>query len=280
MDNDNGFSPTYPIELLARNPIAVDEAALTAALAKRLGRVTPADGEGVGKTLHYALENYPVGSKDRSAPARLVFLKPGDKASPQVRTAAVEAALEQSSQADVARSVYRACEHSLLMANMLSSSLPQHVRREIVVNSLLAILEVADIDLVYWMPTQQMIMPDDIREQYSTPEALANPVFGFLNVRLFRITNSDGDIVMDTLGLNALGLTDFQVHFHQLDTGPVGQLLYGLGAYAFEKGDVIEHGHTVGQDRWRCQHEMALVPPVRELLDINPGPGFAAGNRT
>jgi hypothetical protein len=36
---------------------------------------------------------------------------------------------------------------------------------------------------------------------------------------------------------------------------------------------VIEDGHTVdGLDgaRWRCQHEMALMPPKRVVIDLHP----------
>jgi hypothetical protein len=87
---------------------------------------------------------------------------------------------------------------------------------------------------------------------------------------------------MDTLGLAALGLPDLQCHFHGLEVNEVAGLLYNTAWYVFENGDVIEDGQTVdGVDghRWRCQHEVALVPPEREVLDINPGPRYAAGPR-
>jgi hypothetical protein len=51
----------------------------------------------------------------------------------------------------------------------------------------------------------------------------------------------------------------------------------------FDQGDVIEDGHTVEGfppgSRWRCRHEKALIVPTREVLDVNPGVPFAAGNR-
>ena len=47
--------------------------------------------------------------------------------------------------------------------------------------------------------------------------------------------------------------------------------------------DVIESGHTVGGlepgEKWRCQHEDAMVPPERVVLDLNPGLDHAAGGR-
>ncbi len=56
------------------------------------------------------------------------------------------------------------------------------------------------------------------------------------------------------------------------------------GYYLFRQGDIINDGETVeGVERgqkWVCRHEQALVPPEREVLDINPGKSFAAGGRS
>jgi hypothetical protein len=60
-------------------------------------------------------------------------------------------------------------------------------------------------------------------------------------------------------------------------------VLYNTGWYLFENGDVLEDGHTVQGvepgSRWRCQHETALVPPQRVVVDINPGAPYTAGDR-
>jgi hypothetical protein len=156
------------------------------------------------------------------------------------------------------------------------------VRRKIIANGLLALLETTQVDLIRWAPTQQMLSPADIVERYSDPREIGNPVYGFLNVRFFNISHSNGDMLMDTLGLNALGLTDFQVHYRGLEPDSVGRLLYNLGAYAFEKGDIIDDGHTVegvDKSRWKCRLENSLVDPQRMVLDIDPGQPFAAGGR-
>jgi hypothetical protein len=279
IDKDNGFSSAYPIELRARNPITVDRSALADALAKRLGRIKPPEDGTTDTALLYFLENYPVKFRDGSIPAQLFFIYPDEDKPQKERTEAIEQALQQSWAFDNAGELYDQCGYSLLQTNMMSSPLSHELRREIILNGLLAVLETTQVDLIYWTPTQQMISAVQLRERYSNPEELSNPVFGFLNVRFFNISNSDGDMLMDTLGLNALGLTDFQVHFRQMDPNPVAQLLYGMGAYAFEKGDVIQDGHTVGEHRWKCQREVSLLSPKREVIDINPGPEFAAGNR-
>ena len=281
IDKHNGYSHAYPIEFLSRNPIMVDRPALTAALIRRLGRVqAPEDGKTEKTLLHFLLENYPVEFTDRSIPAQLYYMRPSEERSQKQRTDPIEQALQQSWAFRDAGELYDACGYSLLQANMASSPLSHQLRREIIIHGLLAMLETTQVDLIYWTPTQQMLSAEQLRERYSNPEELSNPVFGFLNVRFYNISNSDGDMVMDTLGLNALGLTDFQVHFRKMDTEPVAQLLYNMGAYAFEKGDVVDTGHTVGEQRWKCQREVSLLSPKREVIDINPGPEFAAGNRS
>jgi hypothetical protein len=101
-------------------------------------------------------------------------------------------------------------------------------------------------------------------------------------VRLFRIEDSD-DMIMDTRGLFELGLHDLQCHFRKLDPDDVGRRLRDVAAYIVENGPVIQSGETVEglteREKWRCQFEKGILPPHRELLDLNPGKKFAAGNR-
>jgi Domain of unknown function (DUF4261) len=274
MDRSNGYSAAYPIELLARNPIEIDGSALLHALAKRLGRVE-------AKGHMFFLEDFPVQFREGAIPAQLALLGPvGPSAK---RTDDVTKALQQSWAFRSAAQVYETCSHMQLLANMMSSPLSHQVRRKIICNGLLALLETTQVDLIYWAPTQQMLAPADIVERYSDPHELDNPLYGFLNVRFFNISNSNGDMLMDTLGLNALGLTDFQIHYRGLDPDSIARFLYNLGAYAFEKGDVIDDGHTVDgvdkKSRWTLRHEDSLIEPQRVVLDVDPGQPFAAGNR-
>jgi hypothetical protein len=104
-----------------------------------------------------------------------------------------------------------------------------------------------------------------------------------LNVRFFNISNSPGEMIMDTRGLHELGLHDLQCHFRELEPNGVSRVLYNTALYIFEHGAVIESGHTVAgidpDSRWKCQFENSLLAPEREILDLNPGPPHAAGGR-
>jgi hypothetical protein len=129
--------------------------------------------------------------------------------------------------------------------------------------------------LAVWWPTSTLVS--------QAPDEDGPLLAGLMNVRMFRIEDPGGDVLMDTIGLAAIGLPDVQCHFRVLEPGRVAALLHDVGNYLFEMGDVIDDGHTVegldpGQP-WRCQHEAAIVGPSRVVLDINPGPPYAAGRR-
>lgn len=277
MDQYNGFSHAYPIEFLAKQPIHPDREKLAADLRQYLGRVrVPEEPDA---PLIFFLEDFPVVFKDGSIPAQLTFLETDKETKPD----AYEDALHQSRSFPKAREVLKDCRHSVMLMNMMCSPLSHETRRAIISNGVKAAIQTMAIDAVHWSPTQQLIDPADIVAKFADPREVINPTQGFLNVRFFKNASRDGEMVMDTLGLNALGLTDFQIHYRDLDAGDVAGVMWGLGGYAFEKGDVIEDGHTVQgpkpEDRWRCRREESLLDPKRTVLDIDPGPPFAAGGR-
>jgi hypothetical protein len=185
MDDKSFFGIIYGIKLMARFPIALDWPTLTAALARRLGPLKATDRTENGKG--YLLENYPVTFETSSTPAQLVFLLTDRKAETKEQSAIAERALRQSSRFEAVEEVYRQCNDTMLMSNILSGPLHHQLRREIVVNGLHALLESTRIDLIHWLPTQQMLTSDLFREGYSRPEALANPTIGFLNVRCLTV---------------------------------------------------------------------------------------------
>ena len=90
-------------------------------------------------------------------------------------------------------------------------------------------------------------------------------------------------LVMDTLGLYVFGLPDVQCHFRDREPGEIAALLFATGVYLFEAGDVIADGNTIsgpdGDGRLVCRREPALIAPAREVLDIDLGDPYAAGDR-
>lgn len=142
---------------------------------------------------------------------------------------------------------------------------------------------------LHWIYSEQFLEPrafaDSVRQ-----DDFRSPLPGGLHVRFFRLehdgspggTGHDAEYLMDTRGLTALGLVDLQCHFRGLDPEDVSHVLYSTGNYLFDQGRVIVPGNTVQgpgpRDAWLVRSTTALGPPEREVLDLDPGFPFAAGD--
>jgi hypothetical protein len=179
-----------------------------------------------------------------------------------------------------AEELLRGCKGRWLVSELLAQLLPPQERLPLFHGVLRAMIEVTSPDALVFKHSQQVIDPADYLAACGE-DPILRP--GSLNVRFFNISNSDGDMVMDTRGLAEIGLHDLQCHFRDLDPREVAQVLFNAAIYVFEKGPVLEPGHTVAgiepDSKWRCQFENSLVEPKRDVLDLNPGKPYAAGKR-
>jgi hypothetical protein len=171
-----------------------------------------------------------------------------------------------------ARAVLDRCHAAISVAEMFGGPCPPGDRLHVFRATVLAVCRLTTPLAAWWPAAAQLLLP---------PAAGSPPLLGLVNVRLFRV---DGSIVMDTLGLQVFGLPDIQCHCHGLEVPRLAAHLRNLASYVFEHGDVVSDGDTIeglepGQ-RWRCQHERALVPPGRPVVDLNPGAAHAAGRRS
>ena len=182
---------------------------------------------------------------------------------------------------------FRDCEttlkqsrHTLLVIEMMAKSVDPTQRIRLFHGVLQATIEVTQPDALVFKHSQQVVQPN-VYLAAVNEDPIMRP--GAMNVRFFNITNSDGDMLMDTRGLNEIGLHDLQCHFHDCDPNDVSNLLFNTAIYIFENGAVIESGNTVAgieaDSKWICQFEDSLLEPKRELLDLNPGFQYASGNR-
>jgi hypothetical protein len=273
-----GFSQGYMVELLFTEQPKVNKRELFTALQRRCPGAQPLDGSLDGGLCAFAHMDHMVQLKDARLPAQTVVIE----TEKPVAISRYETALQQSWGFPTAREVVAKCRANMIVTELMALALPYRERIDLFQCSVAAALEAVPCAAVYWWPTEQIIDPKRYLYFFDDPSH-ARFFLGALNVRLFNIEGNAGDIVMDTLGLAALGLPDLQCHFHDLDCNAIAGLLHNLGLYVFENGDVIEDGHTVegisSGDKWRCQHEMALVGPERMVLDIDPGTPYAAGQR-
>jgi hypothetical protein len=266
MEVPPGFETGYRVEWLYQDQPSLDasaihealQIALPASLVKELGPgnlsvehtghiVKFADGQGKAITAVLLAKDRPVSLEEFQTAVEQTWSWP-----------------RVDAKARIGRSTRR-----IVVMDLMSLGQPYQTRLQLVYAVARAVATTTKPEVAYWHPAGWMVAPERLTD---------DPLDAALNVRLFRVEDHPGDLVMDTLGLAALGVPDVQCHFHGLEPGRVAGFLRGVGAYIFERGDVFEDGHTVQgiekTDRWACRHEMALLPPQRAVIDINAGPHY------
>ena len=173
------------------------------------------------------------------------------------------------------------CSYHIMISDFMSAGLSAQDRAQILSEWSEIILELYPECVAIFSPSSGKLL--------AAKEARENPLRGparfihfAVNARFFNIEGSDGDYLVDTLGLYALGCPDVQYHFHTLEPGDIVGHAYDLAIYQLENNIPIEPGNTVAgfepELKWVCQYEDSLIQPIREVLDINTGE-FSAGNR-
>lgn len=253
------------VEFLLTEPRALDAQQFEAAVRRELGR-SRLIGESPGAMIAHEdfFHEYPDG---KVAPMLTAVIAP-ERAKPPMIDAS------QSWRFPTAASVAASAGSRCVVTELVGFIHPPGDRvRAFHVSLCAAIEQLQPVGL--WSPhSQQVVDPLEVAE---------NPLAAVVNVRMFRVDSEPGVIVMDTLGLHDLGLPDVQCHFRDLDPSAVARLLYNVANYLFDAGDVIDDGETIdgieAPERWKCQHEMALVGPKRIVLDLDVGRRHAAGRR-
>lgn len=164
------------------------------------------------------------------------------------------------------------CSHAVLVRDHRGPDLPPRERLSHFLRVLSGVLEKVPCQAIYWEPSRQIVDPRRFTEAFRTGEMEAF-LCGPLNLRLFRVDDSDGVMLMDTLGLGALGLLDLQCHFRGLDPKDVAAVLYNTAVSIFEEGDVLEKGATVAGikpgARWPWRRRTSRADPRREVIDLD-----------
>jgi hypothetical protein len=264
-------------ELHFRRPPSCDYAAVKARAQEILQNdLDSSDPKEADKAFLIVHKGHPVKYTDGEVPAQTAILAADQP--PQVEAYLQD--IQQSWRCRRAEELLRGCKETRLVTEMMARLLPPRDRISLFHGVLRAMIEVTTPDALVFKHSQQVIEPADYLAACGE-EPILRP--GSLNVRFFNISNSDGEKIMDTRGLAEVGLHDLQCHFRNLDPTAVARVLFNTAVYIFEKGPVIESGQTVAgidpDSKWLCQFENSLLEPKREVLDLDPGKPYAAGNR-
>jgi hypothetical protein len=175
---------------------------------------------------------------------------------------------------DGAEAALADCRYSLLVTEMFGAASTPPERWSAMSGVVAEILRLTHPLVLSWPQSQRVGEPTFFS---------ADDLDGLINVRYFNIANDPGTMVMDTLGLHVFSLPDVQCHFRDRKPGEIAEMLFATGAYLFRSGDVIEDGNTIsgpnGDERLVCFHEPALLEPSRQVIDVDLGDPYAAGQR-
>lgn len=237
----------------------LNAAALTEALRQHVGQVDNPDGG-----LVFFFPEYVAGFADgEQMPVSCMLTEPA----PLNGREGLAPALQQSWHWPEAESTLATCQFEIIVTDFLTRTLPAAQRVELFNKVLNALLEQLQPQALYFQSSQKLVAPAAYLAR--GPEELD----GLLNVRFYNIANSDAqEMLMDTLGLHALGLPDFQLRFTDPDPGQVAARLTGYAYYLFENGPVIEDGHTIQglttDAQWHCYYADSAVAPERTVIQL------------
>ncbi len=161
------------------------------------------------------------------------------------------------------------CKYKIMLSDFMASGLPYKERCAMLTEWLETTLELFPDCVAVWTPSSGKLLT---REQVlNNPWAAPTRFLHFgMNIRLFNIQNTN-DMMVDTLGLYAIGLPDIQYHFHDLDPNAVVNHAYNAAAYIFDTDASIKDGETIDgiseQDidrsiQWKCQYERSSSNPT------------------
>lgn len=177
-------------------------------------------------------------------------------------------------------------KYTLMITDFMAAGLPNVERMDILTNFVETAVELfPDCIGVYFEPCAAVLTTEAIRENKKRPGMRGLNLF--MNIRFFNIEETDGEMIVDSYGLYKFGLPDIQYHFHTLTPSDVVNHCFNVAAYIFEGSVDIKDGETIDGLKdgaisrdvyWKCQHELSLIEPEREVLDINTCE-YAAGNR-
>lgn len=204
----------------------------------------------------------------------LLLAEAGDEAGvtpPPPRTALADAIEHARDWPDAAKAT-RAAKAALTIVD----ELPSPERLAPFVAKVAAAAKKRKCVAIWWKPAARLVSPERLAEAARDED----PLRVALHVRLFHVeTGAKDEHVIDTVGLDPLGLPDVQSHFVGLDPKLAGAAVENAAHYLFDEGDVINEGDTLdGPDGqpWICHREESLLEPQREVIDLSPPKPYAA----
>lgn len=288
----------YSVELLYPDSPSLDPSHVAARVRSRCPQADVAAAAGGQPPIVFAHRDHVVTlhEGDVEAPsttkvaAKTVVL-PGSDA---VDAPALHKALGQTRDWDGAVEAVARCGVQVGVADLFARDLTPRDRLALFQSVVLGLIEADPPAAIHWRPAGKVVDPAALLKA-SGSAAYDDLPGSAINVRLFRVKHatkaadataaaaSQGDLLMDTLGLAALMLPDLQIHFQGLEPARVASHLYACALYVLKNGDCLDDGEAIEGPRagqtWTCRHAPSLASPPRAVIDLDPGPPYAGAYR-
>lgn len=214
--------------------------------------------------LLFSFPDFTLNLTDATGPAQCIIVQNETVSLPNE-------AFQQNWHWDKATETAKKCNYEVLVADMLSRTLPYKQRSKVIMDFLAAVTKALNPDAIYSLSAQKIFSPQELISKQSQPENEA--LYGICNVRLYNIAGAEGKVfLMDTIGLNSLGLPDFQVRFSGYEVNTIAGWLWKYAYYIYEQGDVIKSGNTLegitSGSKWKCESSVSLIAPERIVLNV------------
>lgn len=269
MSDDNAAVEQYAVDLLYAETPLLSAAELESALADRCGAVA---AEPAPQPRTFAFRFPDIG--DPSAPAGL-SIRIVDSPVPATEIAAAAAQTRDWPQAQAVASRQQA---RLTLADVRAQSMPYKNRLRVFQDALAALHACAAPGAILWRPSGKLVNPLALARAKAGEKRDA--IWGAVNVRLLPVPGQSAKMVMDTLGLAALGLPDLECVIRTEDPLSVESFLLSLARYEFDLGDVLPDGRVVrgpGGDRYALYRARATRGPERQVISLRAASGPPTG---
>jgi hypothetical protein len=224
-----------------------------------------------GGGLNFFFPDLRVPFKEGTAPVQ-VAMKVASSALPADQT---QAELKQTWDWAEAKDKLARHQSHVVVSDLLAAALPYKSRLGFFQNVLGGLLELMMPVALRWRPSGKIVNPAALMKALEPGEG-RDPLKGAVNVRR-TLVKSAGGVVMDTLGLGALGLPDFEIALGERMPALFDAMLRSIARYEYDLGDVIADGRSFkgGGESFTCQRGKSSADPARDVfvLKANPSVG-------
>jgi len=200
--------------------------------------------------------------KDSTVPVQVALtVTPGQLPVDQVMTF-----MKQTWDWAEAKDVVAKHQSIVTLSDLLASGLPYKSRLGFFQNVLCGVLELMTPLAIRWRSSGKFVNPAVLQDALE-PGPKRDMIRGAVNVRR-TLVKATGGVVLDTLGLGALGLPDFEVSLGERMPQAFELALRSLARYQYDMGDVIAEGRTIkaGAEAFQLAIGSSSVDPKRDVF--------------